>query len=223
MPAILLDLNEGLFERDPQLTKLGVQIIKNSIDLIEEIGFEAFTFKKLASKIGSTEASIYRYFKNKHLLLLYLHSWYWAWLNYLIELRTQNLKTSEEKLQQAISIIADSKDGAHAPEHINVQRLHHMLITEGSKVYHTRDVDSENKEKLFFEYKKLANYLTVLFQELKPNFPFPRVLASTMLEMANEQVFFSEHLPALTDVKIKGADYSSLEEALSYFVQKILE
>ena len=63
---IKFKLNESLYNRDPQDTDLGRKIIKHSIELMDEIGFEAFTFKKLAHRISSTEKSVYRYFENKH-------------------------------------------------------------------------------------------------------------------------------------------------------------
>lgn len=50
--TIQMKLNERLYLRDPQDTKLGRKIIQHSILLIDEIGFEAFTFKKLADQIG---------------------------------------------------------------------------------------------------------------------------------------------------------------------------
>lgn len=40
--------------------------------MIYKTGYEAFTFKKLAEDIGTTEAGIYRYFENKYKLLVYL-------------------------------------------------------------------------------------------------------------------------------------------------------
>jgi len=71
---ILADISipEGLSIKDPLQSKLGRKIITHSIILLDEIGFEAFTFKKLAIKMGSNETSLYRYFENKHFLLLYL-------------------------------------------------------------------------------------------------------------------------------------------------------
>ena len=67
-----ITMNEKLFLRNPEETELGKNIIQQSIVLIHEIGFEAFTFKKLAAEIGTTEAGVYRYFENKHLLLIYI-------------------------------------------------------------------------------------------------------------------------------------------------------
>ena len=57
--------------------------------MIDQLGFEQFTFKKLARAIGSTEASVYRYFDNKHRLLTYLIAWYWKWMEYQINYRTR--------------------------------------------------------------------------------------------------------------------------------------
>ena len=57
---IKISLNESIYLRDPQDSTLGRNIIKHSILLIDELGFEAFNFKKLAQKIGSTEPSVYR-------------------------------------------------------------------------------------------------------------------------------------------------------------------
>ncbi len=58
-------------------SNLGKQIVKSAIDLIYELGFEHYTFKKHAVKIKTTEATIYRYFENKHRLPLYILNWYW--------------------------------------------------------------------------------------------------------------------------------------------------
>ena len=73
-------LNDRLFLKNPQSTELGKKIIKEAISLIASIGYEQFTFKKLAIEIETTEATIYRYFVNKHKLLIYLVNWYWNYL-----------------------------------------------------------------------------------------------------------------------------------------------
>ena len=54
-------VNEAVYLRDPEASELGKLIIKHSIDLIYNLGFESFTFKKLAVEMGTTEASVYRY------------------------------------------------------------------------------------------------------------------------------------------------------------------
>ena len=97
--AIRFELNNNLFLRDPQDTDLGRKIIQYSILLIDELGLESFNFKKLAQKINSTEASIYRYFDNKHTLLVYLTSWYWEWVHYLIEINLMNISDPKQRLK----------------------------------------------------------------------------------------------------------------------------
>ena len=77
---IQIQVQDSLYVKDPQSSDLGKKIIKGSIELICELGFEQFTFKKLATKISSTEASVYRYFESKNKVLLYLSNWYWSWL-----------------------------------------------------------------------------------------------------------------------------------------------
>ena len=86
--SLQIKMNEALYLRNPENSELGKGILKFSIQMINEIGFEAFTFKKLAKEIASTEAGIYRYFENKHRLLVYLTAWYWSWLEYQILFQT---------------------------------------------------------------------------------------------------------------------------------------
>ncbi|MGC9344775.1 MAG: TetR/AcrR family transcriptional regulator, partial [Bacteroidales bacterium] len=68
--ALQISPNQALYIKDPQSTNTGRNILKYSIPLMQELGFEKFTFKKLAASMGSSEISVYRYFENKHKLLL---------------------------------------------------------------------------------------------------------------------------------------------------------
>ncbi len=78
------NINPELYLKDPQMTRFGQKLISNAILLLDELGLEQFNFKKLAIAIDSTETSIYRYFENKHMLLLWLTCWYWEWVNILL-------------------------------------------------------------------------------------------------------------------------------------------
>jgi hypothetical protein len=60
---VKFEINEKIYLRNPESSEVGRQMVKKAIDLIYELGFEHFTFKKLAFEIGSTEATIYRYLK----------------------------------------------------------------------------------------------------------------------------------------------------------------
>lgn len=215
--GIVIKLNEKLFLRDPQETKLGRRIIRESIVLIDEIGFEAFTFKKLAERIHSTEASIYRYFENKHLLLIYLLSWYWEWMRYCIEINIQNIADPHKRLKIAISNIIEASRPNPAIDFVDEDILHRIVISEAIKAYHTKQIDQENKYGFFLTYKALNNMIAQLIRQVSPNFRYPKALASTLLEMSNDHPFFALHLPSLTDVEVKNGDLSQVEQLLMDF------
>ncbi len=88
-----IKMNEKLYLRDPESTELGRRIVKEAIVMIEALGFEEFTFQKLAEAVGTTEASVYRYFENKHRLLVYIIAWYWTWMEYLVVYNINNLSS----------------------------------------------------------------------------------------------------------------------------------
>ena len=204
-----------LYVRNPEESELGKKIVSESVSLIARIGFEEFTFKKLAIAIKSTEASIYRYFENKHKLLIYLISWYWAWLEYLIDYKTNNISDPEKKIKIIIKIIAEtsSKDDPNSP-HIDESLLHKIVVAESAKAYLTKNVDSENKAGLFANYQSLCKTISEIIKKINPSFPYPRAMASNLIETAHEQIFFSQHLPGLSDVPTTKTDYSHISDFL---------
>ncbi|NNF36957.1 MAG: TetR/AcrR family transcriptional regulator [Saprospiraceae bacterium] len=220
--SVRFDINSNLFLRDPQGSEYGQKLLKNSIVLLDELGFEAFTFKKLAQRINSTEASIYRYFQNKHVLLLYLTNWYWEWVSYLIDINTMNIDGAEEQLKIVIHNIVNASTESPLTEYINENVLHQIIINEGSKAYHIHDVDDENKDGFFQSYKELVNKVSDLIVKFAPNFPYPKLLASNLFEMANNQIYFAEHLPRLTDIKNRAKKYKDLEDAMNFMAFKLL-
>ena len=221
--GLKISLNTRLYLRDPQETPLGKKIIKNSIVLIDRIGFESFTFRKLAKEIKSTEASVYRYFENKHILLLYLVSWYWEWVGYLIVINTMNIEDPTRKLEVIISTLVDASKENQSIEYVNESILHRIIISEGAKTYHTKMVDEENQEGLFSNYKKLVTKVANVVLEIKADFPYPQALASTLFEMSNNHIYFAQHLPRLTDVHVKNGEFKEVEEMLRYFAFSLLE
>ena len=215
--GIQMKLNERLYLRDPQLTKLGRNIIQHSIFLIDEIGIDDFTFKKLAQRIGSTEASVYRYFENKHFLLVYLLCWYWEWMKFQIDYNTMNIDDPKRKLEIAISSIIATSRRNTSIEFVDEDILHSIVIAESTKAYHTKHVDQENKYGFFLTLKSLNKKIADIMSEINPDYPYPRALASTLLEMANNHIYFAQHLPSMTDVTIVNGDLSEIEELLLFF------
>ena len=205
--GIQIKMNESLYLRNPETSELGRNIIKYSIELIHKSGFESFTFKKLSEAIGTTEAGVYRYFENKHNLLVYIVSFYWGWLEFQINYQTKNLKDPEIKIKKIIQLLAENVEDDISTGHIDESMLHQIVIAEGSKAYLTKNVTAENKLQFFKPYKDLCNVVGEIMLEFNPKYKYPHSLASTIIEMAHLQNFFMNHLPSLTDFsKNKSVD-----------------
>jgi AcrR family transcriptional regulator len=213
-PTLRIELNDKLFLRDPQDTDLGRRVVAESVQLIDEIGFEQFTFKKLAQRLSSTEASLYRYFENKHRLLVYLVSWYWASLRYQIRFHTHNVPDARERLRLVLRILTHAHYDDPATPQLDEAALYRIVVSEASKAYLTKEVDSDNQAGLFREYKALAASIVPMVSEINPAYAYPHALVSTLLEAARKQLFFAQHLPSLTDASTEAADdalYAFLE------------
>ena len=219
---VSITLNPGLYLKDPQQSELGKRIIKHSILLIEDIGFEQFNFKRLAEEMKSTEASIYRYFENKHLLLIYLVSWYWEWLSYMIRIKTFNIEDPKKKLEVIIHTFVSISEENPAIEYVNESSLYNLVVAESTKAYHTKNVDEENKKGFFLNYKEIVSFVSKVILEIKPDFPYPHALASNLFEMTNNHFYFADHLPRLTDIGNKQGQKEEVEKMLQYFVYKLL-
>lgn len=218
MASLAFKLNEHLFLRDPQNTNLGQNIISKSVELIDELGFEQFTFKKLAEAIESTETSIYRYFENKHRLLLYLVSWYWSWIEYRIDLSTNSSQSALEKLKASLWVISEKKVYDPTFAFVDECALHRIVISELDKTYLTKWVDKDNQEGLFGGFKSLCKKIAALVSEIDPTYPYPNSLISTTLLAAKQQMFFAVHLPSLTNLSKEGNTHEKVYQFLERLV-----
>lgn len=205
------NINSGLYKKNPELSEIGKAIIKHSIELIYEVGIEHFTFKKLGLKSGHTEATIYRYFENKQKLLLYIVSWYWFYIDFLIEFKLQNIKDKEKKIIEIIDLLTHDLSQNNLTSVYNVSQLYHIVIREGNKVYLNKEVKEINQNDLYKPYKDLCAKISNIIQEFNPQYNYPNSLSSTLIEGSHLQYFFSENLPKLTDVSTKNkSDYSNI-------------
>jgi len=195
-----IKINEKLYLRDPYSTELGRKIVKHGILLMEEIGLEEFTFKKLALNMETTEASIYRYFENKQLFLIYVVSWYWNWLEYLIIYKTNNIKDPIQKIDIVLDILLlNTQDYIDGGPDIDKRILHLLVIKESSKSYLTHQVQKYNEAQFFKPYKSLCKRIADILLEINPNYKYSKNLTSTLLLMARNLYFFMDNLPSLTD------------------------
>ena len=212
---ISIKINEKTFLKDPESSQLGSLIISGSIDLINDFGFEEFTFKKLAKHIKSTEASVYRYFESKHNLLVYLVLWYWGWQEYRLVLSMINIPDPCERLMRAVKVLVEKIEEDSTFSQINEVKLNAIVISESSKAYLNKKVDSDNKLGFFTQYKDVVSRVSDIILEINPNYKYPHMLVSTVVEGAHHQRYFADHLPKLTDV-------FEDEDAITNFYQKMI-
>lgn len=199
LSSIKLSVPDKIFLKDPESSDLGKRILENSILLINEIGFDQFTFKKLGLMIGSNESSIYRYFENKHRLLVYLSARYWAWIEYQLVFEIHNISDPEEKLRKAIQIVTRNVEEDLSFSRVNEILLHNIIVNENSKSYHTKEVDNENKQGYFAVHKRLIARLKDVILSVSPKYPYPTSLASTIIEGGLHQHFLKDHFKSMTD------------------------
>ena len=194
-----IQINNKIYVKDPETSDLGRKILEQSIILIDEIGFDNFTFKKLGEKIGSNESSIYRYFENKHKLLVYLSSWYWSWMEYKLVFATANITDPKEKLKKAITIVTEKVRDDSTTVYINESILNKIIIAEFTKTLHTKEIDLENKEGFFLIYKRVISRIIAFVNEVNPEYQFAKSLISSIVEGSLHQYFLKEHLKSITD------------------------
>jgi len=213
LSKIDIRVNSSVYKKDPTSSELGQRIVRNGIDLMDEIGFEEFTFKKLSSVIKSTEASIYRYFENKHNLLAYFTMWYWGWMDHKVFMATLNITDNHIKLRNAIKTLTQEVVEDRGITMVNEAKLHNIVIQNASKVYLCKQVAADNEHGFFTAYKDVVERVAGIILEIRQDFKYPHMLVSTIIEGAHHQRFFTEHLPRLTDV-LPGKD-----AVTSFYVQ----
>lgn len=203
LSSFKIEVPKGIYIKDPETSDLGKRVVGKSIELISEIGFEQFTFKKLGQEIGSNESSIYRYFESKHHLLMYLTSWYWVWIEYQLVMETFALKNPKEKLLKSIEIVTRTIKEDSTFSHINEVLLNQIVINENSKVYLTKEVDNENKGGFFLPFKRIVKRLAEIISEYNIDYDHPLSLANTVIEGALQQHFFKQHFFTITNCNSK--------------------
>ena len=155
--------------------------------------------------MGSTEASLYRYFESKHRLLTYLVNWHWAWLRFRVRVALTNVADPRQRLRLALATVCQASHDDPATPDFDEAALYRVVVAEASKAYLTKEVDADNRAGLFREYKRLVADLVTVALAVNPAYSYPQALISTLLEAAHQQLFFAQHLPSLTNNGSVGA------------------
>jgi len=199
-----VEVSGNSYIKEPFSSDLGALIIREGTRLIQELGVENFTFKKLANTIGSTEAAIYRYFENKHKLLLYLTAWYWGWMEINLVYATANLSDPNERLGVGIKLMVEGPIFTKN-QYINPIELHQLVINESLKGYLTKEVDEEHASGIFAQVYKFGERISSIINEINPNYEYPKTLVSTVMESSLLQTFNSKHLPGMIENSMDSA------------------
>jgi AcrR family transcriptional regulator len=198
-PALNAQFNPKLFKKDPGSSELGNRISQEGLLLFAEMGFDRFTFKKLAERLHTTESSLYRYFDNKHRFLIYLIAHHWLWLEFHIKLQLAETQDEESRLSKALELLCFPEQLPWPFEYLNRNSLEKILVEASLRAYYSDDVDLENKDGLFADYKRLNQLIVQLVSQCAPAYPYPKALVSTVIETIYTQQFYGLHLPSLTD------------------------
>lgn len=197
---IKLQVDDRLYLKDPTSSDLGERIVEHGILMLDTMGLEEFTFRKLATQIGTTEPSVYRYFKSKHRFLLYLTSWYWAWLEYRLLVATANIESPEERLRLALRELTRPIEKDESTPRIDEAALYRVVVAESAKAYMHAEARDEGREGYYRSYQRFCRFVAAMITEINPAYPHPLALVSTVLESGHMQKYFAEHLPLLTDL-----------------------
>lgn len=226
MPNININVNvaDSVYIRNPVETELGKKIIQHSIRLFNDIGFEEFNFKKLAQAMDSTEASVYRYFENKYMLLSYLVAWYWDFMHFLLIMDSRNIDDPSIRLNKMISTLINSLDNSNVPSYIDDLLLHNLVVENAYRVYQNKRVDDLLKLGFYKNYQKLVTTLKNVILEIKSDFPYPASVATTIIDMSLHNEYNIIHFPDVTDL-VSDQSKSPREntaDMIKYLVSKLL-
>ena len=197
LQSMQIKVSEKIYLKNPENSELGKRILRDGHRLMDEIGFESFTFKKLAEKINTTESSVYRYFESKHQFLLYLLNWYWSYLEYQVVFNTYHLKNPSEKLKKSIELLTEAQPKNNRDQ-FELARLQRISINESPKAYLIHEVDKMNMEGYYMAYKRLCKRVADILLEINPNNSFANSTAVIILDGIGQQKFYAEHLPSLS-------------------------
>jgi len=189
--AVQPKIEAHCFIKNPESSTLGRNMVQQGISLMDELGFESFTFKKLGERIHSNESSIYRYFESKHQFLQYIAQHYWAWLEYRLVFQTHNLHDPKEKLVQAIILVTQEVEDDSQTQHINERLLHRVMIKEFGKVWNQR-----NAHDMPIALQRIMARIADMIAQAAPQYLFGHDLAVLLVEGGH---FQSEWTPNQND------------------------
>ncbi len=204
MNKILAQINfsvtECLSTKNPIGSEIGQEILRKSSQMIVRDGIDVFTFKKLAVEMGSTESTIYRYFENKHQLLLYLSSWYWNLLEVKLAFITSNVQNPTERLDLALQFLGHPINELSATTFLDESVLHQIVIRDSSKSINTLGMTAKKNTEYLEAYINLVKRLGEIIHKVNGKYKFPNALAINLIETSHHQTHLQSTIPGVSDL-----------------------
>lgn len=136
---INVNVSQNLYLKDPLSSELGIHILDKGLFLMNALGYENFTIKKLAEAIKTTESSIYRYFENKRKLAFYFLSWYCAMVEFLILTHISENDSLDEKINQIIGILINQHELKHCHPDLSYSDLQQLISADLEHIANSND------------------------------------------------------------------------------------
>jgi AcrR family transcriptional regulator len=201
---VTIRLHDALFQKDPSTSDVGREIIHKGAALVAREGLESFTFRKLASEMGSTESTIYRYFRNKQQLLQYLMSMYWSTLEWKIAFATANVENGVSGVDKLIEVLSDPLKNEVKTHSAHLFHLHNIAIRESAKTY-----DPELTKKIqvgyISAYSDLIERISKIITTAQPRYKYSRSIAVALVETAHHLSYFHSIHPDVVEPPTQGA------------------
>jgi AcrR family transcriptional regulator len=208
--------------KDPESSDVGRALLSHGLDLMLELGLEAFTFRKLALRVGTSEVTTYKYFANKQRLLQYYFQLYWLWLRQAGAQEVERSSDPREVLAHVVEVLCGVWPRRLPPLQLDPAGLRKLVIAEGMKSYLHKNVDDDNARRLFHPYKELSAFVASRLVACRADVPWPHSFATTVIEMAHSLPFLMEHLPSLTELSSRK-DLKQLAQHLLHRTTTYLE
>lgn len=213
-----VSLDKALYAKDPVSSDIGKDILRESVKILAREGLEAFTFKKLATAMSSTETTVYRYFNNKHQLVMYLSSWYWTQLEWKIVFATANIPDPKEQLLRVVEVLSEKAHHDPRSSIVNEELVQKIVTRDAFKVFEISWESDAQKKGYYKAFQDLNDRIADIIHRCDKTYKFSRALATTLVETAQRQMCFRNDLPHLTDV---GKSEKQTQEFLNSLVYNI--
>jgi AcrR family transcriptional regulator len=188
---IKLHTSAGLFLKDPEESKVGQRMVSRGIALIYKLGFGAFTFRKLAQELDTSEASIYRYFDSKHQLLSYLINWYWGWVYWRLNAEVLPSLEKKARIRKIVKVLIASSDVDLRIPHIDESVLHKIVVAESGKLegYYR---NSAGAAAPLPTYLLCCDFISEVIRSCNPRYPHCRELAFSLISNTHQHSCYSQ-------------------------------